>query len=953
MRGNSLQSRTSASGDSCKNLIDFSWSSNIIPSRIAKIGPLSHLCGLMLARNIAIRNDRNLTMTEHISVSQGKQGKTELLLTKLRAPRVAADDVLRTRLVEEIERGANHKLTLLIAPPGYGKSTLLGRWQRVTDRATGWLSLDSADNDFRVFIQYLITAIHSIDPTICPETASALYAPSLPSNRQLIQSVLNEVAQSTRPFVLIFDDYHTITSPEVQSAFFQLIQGMPVNMAVIISSRHAPDFPTLQMVARGELVELGPVDLSFSEAETAEFLLERQHLDLSPTELSHVAAWAEGWPAPLRLLARVLRGRSPEQIRDLLDELTDNVPSISDYLWDEVLETCPPSQRDFLLKTSILNQFTPELAAAVTGNQDATAVLRGLEREHLFLSRLSGPDHWYRYHHLFSDVLRRQLELESEEADVAALHARAAIWYGEHQLRTEAAKHAVLAKDWERAGSYLVDICEAFFDQERVGSLRHWLADLPDKLFLKEPRLAYWLAWARLRSGQLRQAERPLELARATRHEQHNRNVAELELELRTLHSLFKRDTRTGINDATALLALIGAEHATRSARVQIIRSLLQESAGDWAGAAASLEAARVLNSRPGVRGLHVLERKVTGTLLMAMGKLREPAELFRRVLVIGDEWNDLPVQHAHNLLGSILLEWNRPDEAMAHAMATIDLSQKLETPIHLASAHALLADLVVADGDWERALNEIERAIALCAGAAAWGHWRQFEAAKHRIWLAAGHLTLEQQRLQQTGFPQIESIAYETMPTVLSAARVRIHEERGPEAVPLLERLRDHARTNGWCRELLHIQTLLAVAASQGGDTEAARTAIDDALAIGAPEGFLRSYLAEGPRVIPVLQSATRGNAPQRNHALAVLAAAGEAMPGVQPMIPDTPSILSNRERDVMRLVATGLSNQAVADTLFISEETVKTHLRRVFEKLGVTSRTQAMHKAQQLGLI
>jgi LuxR family maltose regulon positive regulatory protein len=886
--------------------------------------------------------------------STGTRNRSErLLLTKLRAPRAANDDVVRTRLLDEIEQGADHKLTLIVTPAGYGKSTLLSRWQSHTERANGWLSLDPGDNDFFVFIGYLVAAIRSIDPCICQETAAVLEGPSVPSAQNLVRLLINEVTESTRPFVLILDDYHVISSPEVKSAVSQIVQGMPSNMAIVISSRHEPDLPTLRMRARGELVELGLEDLSLTDAETEEFLLRRRGLDLTASEVKQFAEWAEGWPVALRLISQVLHGRSRDQTRAVLDSLSANVPSVSDYLWDEVLASTPPDQRAFLLQTSILDQFNPELAAAVTGSQASPELLGSLGRAHFFLTRLGGPGNWYRYHHLFAEVLHQRLLEESSESILLTLHTRAADWYEAHGFLTEAATHATAARDWARAARYLIGICQEFYDQERLGSLRTWLADLPDEPLLLEPKMAYWLAWALIRGGHPQLAERPFKIAISGMTASGVPEVPHALLEFEVLKSIYAGDTRSGLVRARELLDVVGSDSTTNRARAQIMNGLLHLMAGNLGDAAESLEETRVLSARLGVRGLHVLELNASAALLLAMGKLREPADLYRRGIAIGDEWNDLPVQNAHHHLGYIMLEWLRKEDAQALALATIEIAQKTNTPIHLPSAHGLLAAVATVDEEWDVALDAIERSIAYCAAGEASGALRIFEEKQCRIWLASGQLTRAQGWLQRLGPDAVGSDRYEDIATTLTAIRVYLYEGRAREVVRPLKNLRHLARQRGWNRELISIQSILAIAESEQGELDAARSTIDAALELGATEGFLRTYIDEGPRILPVLRVAARQHGPQREHAIAVLAATGEVVGPSVPKSAQTPSILSNRERDVVRLVANGLSNKAIADTLFISEETVKTHLRRIFEKLEVTSRTQAVHKLQQHGLL
>ncbi|HET9661625.1 MAG TPA: LuxR C-terminal-related transcriptional regulator [Thermomicrobiales bacterium] len=876
-----------------------------------------------------------------------------MLLTKLRAPRAAANEVIRPRLLAEIEQGVDRKLTLVVTPPGYGKSSLLSQWQSRTERASGWVTLDSADNDFFVFIGYVVAAIQSIDPCICLETASMLEAPSRPPMQTLIRTILNEVAESTRPYVLIFDDYYVITSSEVQSALLQFIQGMPSNMAVVIASRLEPELPTMKMIARGELRELGPADLSFNDAEVSQFLVEQQGLDLTATELEEIARWADGWPVALRLFSEIARGHSQDQISALLGELPQNVDMFGDYLWDEILENRSQEQRSFLLQTSILKEFNPELASAITGGGDFGVLLRNLARDNLFVSRLGGLGNWYRYHHLFAEVLRKRLHESVDESSLLELHSRAAAWYGEHGYVQEAANHAIKARDWEHAARYLIRICQEFYDQGRMSSLRSWLHDLPDEPFLLEPTLAYWLAWAELRSGHWQAAVRPTELGRSAVIALNDPRLEQTSDQLEVLRSLFNWDARGGQVRAKALLESLGPDQSADRSRTQIMLALLQETEGDLFGAEASLEEARVINSRLGMRAFHVLEHNVSADLLFAMGKLSEAAALYSRTIAIGDEWNDLPVLNAHLRLATIMLEWNRLEEAREGAAKAIDLATKLDTPIYLPISHAILSTLASIDQQWNLALDEIERAIAICADCGLFGYIAGFEERRCRIWLAVGQLTLAQGWLLQIGPTALTSTRYEDLDTTLTAIRVRIHESRGHEVAELLGRLQDLAVRSDWKHHLLPILLLRAVVENQRGDEATARSAIDAALELGANEGYLRSYLDEGPNVIPLLRMAAREHGPQRDYAMKLLELSGESVPQPLPQVPEVPAIISARERDVLRLVAEGLSNKGIGDALFVSEETVKTHLRRIFDKLEVSSRTQAIRRAQQLGLL
>ncbi len=895
-------------------------------------------------------------MDHNIAVGSqnGNTAHGRLLLTKLRAPRAASDGVVRDRLMREIDRGVEGKLTLIVTPPGYGKSTLVSQWQTQSGRASAWISLDAADNDIFVFLEYVVAAIRAIDPTVCPDSAAALRVPARPPARQLISLLINEIAESTRPFVLILDDYHAITSKEVQDSVLQLLQVMPANMSVVLTSRKEPDLPTLRMNARGELVELGPADLGFTPEETREFLIERQQLDLQQSEVDEIERWAEGWPVALRLVAGALRGRPAERVRSLLDALTENVPQVSDYLWDEAIENQPPDRRDFLLRTAVLRQINPDVAEAVTGNPRAGDLLNHLSRDNLFVSRLYGPGSWYRFHHIFADVLRQRLARAFEEDVVRQMHARAAEWYVAHQLTTEAAHHAIQARSWPLAAELLVTLCKEFYDQERVGTLHAWLRDLPDEPLLLEPLLALWLAWAQVRTGHAHEAQRPIRLAeQASSDEAPSANAVNATLQLRLLNALFAWDLERGEATAATLLGRLGPDEGTDRSRALIMLGMLRETAGMLPESEHALELARTLNGRLGVRGLQVAALSATAIVQLSQGKLREPADVFRRIIVIGDEWNDLPLQNAHQRLGGIYYEWNQLDETMAHADRTGELARRMGAPFHLAQIPALRARISAVNGDWDRAFDEIEQSIAASDAAGYSGIVPLFEEMRCRMWLQTDQLTMVQGWLQHIEPDLIDSKRYQDLPRTLTAMRIRLRNERPDETIGPLDKLKELATERGWNRALLTIHVLRAMAETECGNRAQAQAALGDALELGVAEGFVRSFLDEGPGVIPLIRQVALAPGTHQAYAVTLLEAAGEAVAKPEGQPSPEPGVLSPRERDVMRLVASGLSNRDVGDALFISEETVKTHMRRIFEKLEVSSRTQAINRSQQLGLI
>src|SRR5215216_581255 len=381
-----------------------------------------------------------------------------LLTTKISAPRLRPNLVFRTRLINEIS-DADVPLTVVCGPAGYGKSTLVTQWMVKTGTPTAWAQLDAYDNDPWDFFQLVASAIESIDPSVASSTRELLEGPRPADlSQEAIRSLLESLSATTRQFALVLDDYQVIESPAIHEAMREILLHLPPTMRVFVVSRTEPPLQLARLRGRHQVLELGQEDLRFTDEEALDLLQKTNGLDVTPGEVDSLNERAEGWVAGLQLVAYMLHAQSKEGIRQFVAEFCGSVRSIENYLWEEVITRQSSAIQDFLLRTSILDRFTAPLCAAITGIEDNGAAIRHLERCRLFIVPLDHLGHWYRYHHLFSDVLRDRLAQAMPEEELGDLHRRAAVWLEEHDFVEDAARHAVAGRDWERAAGLLEQI---------------------------------------------------------------------------------------------------------------------------------------------------------------------------------------------------------------------------------------------------------------------------------------------------------------------------------------------------------------------------------------------------------------------------------------------------------------------------------------------------------------
>ncbi|MCU0509066.1 MAG: LuxR C-terminal-related transcriptional regulator [Anaerolineae bacterium] len=894
---------------------------------------------------------------------------THLLATKLYIPAPRADAVARPRLFARLDAGLAARLLLISAPAGFGKTTLVAGWlaARPALRAA-WLSLDEADADLARFLTYLVAALRAPAPDFAGAVLAALDAPQPPPSEALLTLLLNELAALPGDTALVLDDYHLVDAPAIDRALTFLIERLPPSVRVVITTRADPPLPLARLRARGHLAELRAADLSFTPAEATDFLNRAMRLDLSPADVAALEARTEGWIAGLQLAALAL-GAQAAPPADFIASFTGSHRFVLDYLLEEVLDRQPPAIQSFLLRTAILDRLCGPLCDAVTAASDGQASLERLERANLFIIPLDSERCWYRYHHLFADLLRRRLAASA--SDARELHRRASAWFADAGLPDEAFRHALAAGDPGGAAAIAERAWLATFRTYYQNALfLGWMRNLTDDVIRARPVLCAGYAWALLDFGEfadadawLRAAERWLDADSAALGGMVVEDAGAFAglpgsvAVARAYLSMAQGDAHAAEQHAQRALALLPPEDAYGRAGAVALLGLARQQQGDLPAAERAF-----LDSLTLVRGLGQPAFELSGVLplasiKLAQGKLRETVRLYGQALASAEARGGVPGMGDVLVgLGNLAVEQGDVDLAEQHARRCEELGEGARLAgcvYHLRLLQARLAELRGDIPAAHRLLDSAEAAYypsplpdtrpvpALRARLAI----RSGSAADALAWAADAGLSPD-------GAPDIarefEQITLARALVTHGAARRDLIALRGAEA--FLARLLLAAEAGGRWGSALDILVPLALSRAARDDQSAAHAALDRALALAEGEGYVRLFLDEGAPMRRLLAAA----AARGSRYAARLTTAEPANSRPSPAAPAAlPEPLTERETEILRLIAAGLTNQQIAGRLHLALDTIKGHNRVLFAKLAVDRRTEAVARARELGLI
>jgi LuxR family maltose regulon positive regulatory protein len=933
-----------------------------------------------------------------------------LLRTKLQIPRIQREQIKRPRITELLDHATQYPLTLVSSLAGSGKTTALVEWINQCPGRAAWFSIDEGDNDLNRFLLYFVTALQTIAPGTGSAILEAVRSTEQLSVESMIALLVNDIPDTTNDFYVVLDDYHLITSHAIHKALSFLIEHAPNAMHLVISTRADPGLPLARFRARNRVLELRMDQLRFTPAEAAEYMNQVMQLGLSKNDLDALQVRTEGWIASLQLAALSLKGQPDAS--SFIQAFSGSNRYLLDYLVEEVLTTQPDQIQSFLLQTSILDRMCGALCDSilndgVTGNEHGQQTLEHLDRANLFLVPLDHERKWYRYHHLFRDLLRARLSHDQPATDIENLHLRAADWYEKNGFFEEAIRHALAAQDFPRAARLVEGIAESLWLNGYYTTLIEWIRSIPGEVVRSHPWLCVWNGWAFTQMGLSQVVQRWVEASEQAQVVQQWIEAAEQAAGLQdaNLSSATvvdaSRDNQALMDEIAALrvFAISFAQDYDRATELaenvlkkpppknkrsaQFVRcnilhvlSTMYYVAGELLKTEQTCQETIELAKEIGftLRHIHAVSKlalvdKTTGRLYRSYRLLEETLLLLQEQ---GLHQYFAASQLRYRLIG-LLYEWDRLDEFQRLVEFVTQLEPRVEAHYLLVDFYNIQALDLLFQQDYTAAQTALNKAMALARQTYIWQGltWRT-ETLQVRLWLQKGEVSLAAAWASEQAADPPGILPFSSESRTVARARILLAQGKYSQAIPLLDRLSDSAQSGGRKGSLIEIRALKAIALHSAGDLSQAAAELESALALAEPEGYIRTFVDEGSPMAALLAHIVQENrSAHLNYALRLLVAfekePGSASPVFQstgspqkkaPLAPTPASTaliepLSRRELEVLCCMAEGLSNSETARRLVIETSTVKRHINSIFAKLGVNNRVQALNKAKESGLL
>jgi LuxR family transcriptional regulator, maltose regulon positive regulatory protein len=882
---------------------------------------------------------------------------TPILATKLYIPPPRPKVISRPRLIEKLNEGltTGRKLSLISAPAGFGKTTLVSEWVTGYGRPTAWLSLDEGDNDSTRFVTYLIAALQTIAPHIGKGLLDVLQSPWPPPTETILTTLLNESSTIDANFILVLDDYHVIDSKPIDDALTFLIEHLPPQMHLILTTREDPRLPLARLRVRNQLIELRAASLRFTPDEAADFLNQAMGLNLSSENITALDKRTEGWIAGLQLAALSMQGQ--HDIAGFIESFTGSHHFVMDYLLEEVLDQQSESIQSFLLRTSMLDRLCGSLCDAILLDSSASSqdMLEYLEHANLFLTPLDNERRWYRYHHLFADLLRQRLHnitaLSSTEV-VTELHSRASLWYEENGLEIEAFQHAAAANDVERAERLIEGQGVPLQFRGAGNTVLKWLKSLPTALLNARPSLWVTYASSFMMTGQptsveekLRSAESALATSLQGREpDKPTQDLVGRIASMRATLGIIHHDAEAIITQSRRALKYLHPDNLPLRTATTYTLGYAYQLQGNRAAASQTYTEVISISKSFGDSVYTTAATLCLGQVQESDNQLYLAAKTYRRAVhLVGDPPQGMAGE-AFLGLARIYYQWNELDAAQTYGQHCLQVTSQGERLSTYASYCVFLARLRFAQRDVAGATAVLDDAAEFVRRHSFMFMMPDVAAAQVQILLHQGNLTAAAQLAQMHTLP-------------ISQARVHLAQGDRSAALALLEPVRQQAEEKGWQDERLKVMVLQAVIHHVQREWEKARQVLGSALALAEPGGCIRIFVDEGLPIAQLLsETAFQGI---KTDYKGKLVAAFEAekptkegksyLPLAQPLIDP----LSPRELEVLQLMAQGLSNREISQRLFLALSTVKGHNRIIFDKLQVQRRTEAIARARELELL